>query len=491
MPSAVVPFVGPSYELANMRADAQRTVNMYPVRVESGTGKSQFFLKSVPGLNAVVSSTTAGKITCRGLLSRQQSGNNIVYAVLGDGFYELDGATLTSRGTITGSNTTLTVWMAHGRDHVVIVNRQDAFYYTFATSTLAQITDVDLFADTSWVAYLAGRFVFGNRFSDQFQWTGIDAPNTIDALDFATAESSPDGLMHGIVYREELWLFGSRTVEVWRASSSADSAFERNTGVSISVGCAAPYAISTVDNSLFWIGGDDSGGAIVYRASGYQPQRISNHAIEEKLLSSTNLEGAVAYSYQLNGSVFYCINAPGLDTTLCYELTTNSWFDMAEFFNGDFEQHRITHHAVAPDGTHLFGGTLTTHPTLSDRAVIYTHDFDTYTFEGDVICRERTSPHFATPQYNTVFYPRFRLDCSVGGVVATPKYVQLYYSNDGGATFSASALQRSLGESGDRRVMVQWNRLGSGRDRVWKIRCTDDVAFDIVGADIQAVEGVS
>jgi hypothetical protein len=39
--------------------------------------------------------------------------------------------------------------------------------------------------------------------------------------------------------------------------------------------------------------------------------------------------------------------------------------------------------------------------------------------------------------------------------------------------------------------MVQWNRLGKARDRVWKIRCTDDVAFDIVNVDVQAEEGVS
>lgn len=48
--SGPVPFVGGSDELATRKADAQRTVNMTPTRVESGSGKSNLFLKSIPGL---------------------------------------------------------------------------------------------------------------------------------------------------------------------------------------------------------------------------------------------------------------------------------------------------------------------------------------------------------------------------------------------------------------------------------------------------------
>lgn len=490
MPSMPVPFVGPSYQLANRRADVQRTVNMYPVRVESGTGKSGVYLKSVPGLTSLVTSTTANKNVFRGVTSHSDTKT---FCVLGNGFYELDGTTLTLEGTTT-TITNQTIVMAAGREHVVVVDKSFGYSYEVATGTFTQITDVDFPSLPNWVTYLAGRYIFGARFNDQFYWSAIDDPLTYDALDFATAESSPDGLVRGIVYREELWLFGSRTTEVWRASASADAAFERNTGVSISVGCAAPYSVSLLDNSLLWVGRDENGSNVVYMASGYQPRRISNHAIEEKLGTVAlpqDIEEAQAYCYQQNGHAFYCLNVPGLDTTLCYDISTDSWHERADFFDGDFSQSRITHHVMSPLGEHYFCGSLSGHPTLSDRAVIYTGSESVYTLDGDTLCRERTSPHYATPALNTVFFPRFRLDCSVGSAVASPKYVQLSYSNDGGSTWSASALQRSLGETGDRRVMVQWNRLGSARDRVWRLRCTDDVAFDIINADVQALEGVA
>ena len=45
-------FVGSSYELDNLRADVQRTVNLYPEVIESGNGNSgaQSQLRSTPGL---------------------------------------------------------------------------------------------------------------------------------------------------------------------------------------------------------------------------------------------------------------------------------------------------------------------------------------------------------------------------------------------------------------------------------------------------------
>lgn len=46
-----VPFVGGSYELRRKKADVQRSVNLMPTPIESGTGKADLFLKPVPGLS--------------------------------------------------------------------------------------------------------------------------------------------------------------------------------------------------------------------------------------------------------------------------------------------------------------------------------------------------------------------------------------------------------------------------------------------------------
>lgn len=45
-------FIGPAYTLVSTNVDAQRCVNMYPVKIESGTGKGaqQYYLHPTPGL---------------------------------------------------------------------------------------------------------------------------------------------------------------------------------------------------------------------------------------------------------------------------------------------------------------------------------------------------------------------------------------------------------------------------------------------------------
>jgi hypothetical protein len=43
-------IVGPSYSLNNRKADVQRSVNLFPVVMETPGGKSFAYLDSVPGL---------------------------------------------------------------------------------------------------------------------------------------------------------------------------------------------------------------------------------------------------------------------------------------------------------------------------------------------------------------------------------------------------------------------------------------------------------
>lgn len=49
---ARVPFVGGSYELRRKKADVQRSINLMPTLIESGSGKAAMYLKPIPGLRA-------------------------------------------------------------------------------------------------------------------------------------------------------------------------------------------------------------------------------------------------------------------------------------------------------------------------------------------------------------------------------------------------------------------------------------------------------
>jgi hypothetical protein len=68
--------------------------------------------------------------------------------------------------------------------------------------------------------------------------------------------------------------------------------------------------------------------------------------------------------------------------------------------------------------------------------------------------------------------------------------LMLRYSNDGGHTWSneKTATAGKVGEYGAR---AKFNRLGSGRNRVWELSMTDPVKFSVFGAVLEGEAGTS
>lgn len=59
--------------------------------------------------------------------------------------------------------------------------------------------------------------------------------------------------------------------------------------------------------------------------------------------------------------------------------------------------------------------------------------------------------------------------------------MMLSYSNDGGRRFGAE-LWRSAGRTGETQIQVAWTRLGTGKDRVFRLVATDPAPWRLVGA---------
>lgn len=459
----MIPIVGPSYRLDVRKADVQRSVNLYPVIVESGTGKSPAYLKSLDGLTQLAS--LGAEI--RGF----KAANGRLFVVAGSELIELDGSfTPTVLGTI-GTNSG-PVDFAYGITQLVLVDGPNGYAMDLATNVISPIGAN--FYGSARVGFIDGYFVFIRPGTDQFYWSAINDATVLDALDFATAEGAPDNLVSLVVDHRELWLFGQDTTEVW-VSTGSEAVFERNAGAFIEHGCAAALTAQKLDNSVFWLGRDERGGGIVWRAQGYSPVRISTHAVEESLQTGTDISQASAFTYQKDGHAFYVLQVPGLDTTWAYDVSAQAWHERAELVNGAFAPHRGTCHAYAFD-RHILGDA---------DGNVYELDREAYTNAGDVLVRDRTSPHLATPNYDRIQFGRLEVDCIVGAgkeLGAEPQ-LMMRYSNDGGISFSGWR-QTGLGAIGKTLTRARFLRCGSARDRVWQIRFTDNAPFAIVGATV-------
>lgn len=453
----MLPFVGPSYTLAVRQASAQRSVNLYLQTMETPS-KAAYILRQVPGLTSLAPLGAA----IRGAICAA----NRSFFVAGSTLYEVSGSTATSRGTLLTSSGE--VGMAWGTTQLVITDGPNGYVFTLASNAFAQITDSE-FPGSDRVEYLGGYFILKSPDTQQFLLTAIDDAATIDALDYASAESSPDDIVAHIVSNQRLYLLGEKTAEVWFLAGGVDFPMARSSGETVDVGCIAKWSVRRLDLGFAFIGQDENGSGMVYRVAGGPPSRISTTAVEEALQSSTDLAAATAWVYQDHGQTFYCINAPGLGSTWVYEVSTNAWHERADINGlGQFVQHRATHHIY--NGGHLVGA--------SD-GVVYSMSRGVTTFDGDPIVCERTSPNEATPSRDVVQYSEFVLDCQTGEAASGTPMVELSWSNDGGATFG-NPVTRSAGALGNRYQRLVWRMLGRAIDRVWRVRFSADAPFSII-----------
>lgn len=470
LPVVLEVILGPSYSLSTRRAAVQRSIGWMLRAVEPGNEKAGFFLQQCPGLTRLAN---AGAEIRGGWWTGSRG-----FVVAGTTLYEVSSTwTLTARGTLLTS--TGRVDITQGLTQLVIVDGANGYVLTLATNTFARITDPDFYGSTR-VGFLDGFFIFTRPDTQQFYISAIDNAASLDALDFASAESAPDKLKAVLVDHREVWLFGEVTTEVW-FNAGTSFPFQRNNGAVLEVGCVAAQTAQKMDNSVFWLGQDRNGAGMVWRAEGYQPRRISTFAVEEVLKTSTDLSAATAYCYQDEGQSFYVLKAPGLETTWVYEVSSGQWHERAEIVNGQIEPWRAVAHCYM-HGTHVVGDA---------DGKLYELDPSAYTNDGDVLYRERTSPHSATPERDRVFFDLHRLDVEVGetGSGISP-VIELRYSDDGGYTWG-NWLARSLGEIGQFRQRVEWRRLGSARDRVWQIRTTDNARASIINSAVMAAKGTA
>ena len=459
----------------SVNAADSRMVNLFP-EIVPNEGKSAAFLNRAPGLRLLA---TLGTGPIRGMWSPDPNGS-YAYVVSGDTFYRIDTSyNAQAFGNISGTGQ---VSMSDNGTQIFIATNPDGYIFNMSTQVFGKITDPD-FPGAVTVGYLDGYFVFNEPNSQRVWITSLLDGTSIEPLDFASAEGSPDGLVSLIVDHREAWLFGSNSVEVWYDSGAADFPLERIQGAYNEIGCIATYSVAKLDNGVFWLGGDARGEGIVYRTNGYTGQRISTHAVEWQIQQYGDISDAIGYTYQQDGHSFYVLTFPSAGKTWAYDVSTQSWAERAAWVNGAFTRHRsncqmaFNHEIIVGD--------------YNDGRI---YAFDLNVFADDDQPQRWLRSWRALPQdqndLRRTAQHSLQLDAETGvGVVYgqgdTPQVV-LRWSDDGGHTWS-NEHWASMGAIGAYGTRTFWRRLGMTtklRDRVYEVSGTDPVKISIVGAEL-------
>lgn len=154
--------------------------------------------------------------------------------------------------------------------------------WTDGSSDLAKIDTPDDVVITS-LDVLKGYVFLTVSDTDRFYWIE-PGENTIDPLNFATAESQPDILLQCRSIGDQIWMFGRKSTEPWYLSGDADAPVMPAQGRPYSRGIWGGTAVQIGDEVI--VLGDD--GKVYSVTGGAEP--ISYPGIEERISNAMKIQ---------------------------------------------------------------------------------------------------------------------------------------------------------------------------------------------------------
>lgn len=407
---------------------------------------------------------------CRGLLALPDR----LLAVHGTTLYSVDTAgAATAIGTIAGSDPVIMAHNANLATQALIVC--DAGVYKYQSGAVSLLGDPDLPAGAVGVVFFDQYFILPLA-DGRFFWTGIN-DTTVNALDFATAESDPDGLVGIGRIRGEIYLFGSSTIEVWANSGAASQPFERLPGGRIQSGCASSHTIVELEGSLFWLDADFQ---VARLAGGYDPQVISDRGVYQAVASIADKTTIQAFGFSVAGHAYYVLTSASW--TWVYDASTGLW---SEWSSKNTDCWR----GVASE---LWSGRI----IIGSRSegVLWAIDESAYNEGDEEIQLLLRLPRGDTyPQGGVISQIDIDIETGVGrddvpaNLDRVNPQLTLRWSVDGGKTFKGGRLLE-MGRKGEYTKRVRSTRLGSFKDKgvIFQIETTSPVFRAVLGASILA-----
>ena len=509
-------FVGGNDTTANPYQDAQQTINWYVEASPSKAAKEVTSLLGRAGLIQVAAAPGGGAPGFSNTMTVWPQPSTVTNLPV-RGMWVLPGrtqalvvianvcylATIASPGSLTtpGSlNLSQVGYLASAqgpvsiRDNgiqggyaVLVDGTTNSYLYQIANRTLAP----GPFPGANLVCYIDGWWVFNQLGSAVFYTDAQPYSAAYNASYFALKDAFSDLLVALIENKEELWLIGESTTEIWYDAGGAYFPFQRLVGTLLQVGCKAPYSIARLvsegQEGLMWFGRSERGENIIVRTQGFMQQSVSTPAVSNAIAQYTVTADAIGWAYEEGGHEFYVLNFPTADKTWVYDATLPP--DLAWSQWPSYDPYANQFHRYRGNCFMNFGGMR----IVGDyqNGALYQVTRNAYTDAGWPIKARRRSPYIWNKESRErVFMSSLQIDFAPGqgnasGLGSNPQ-ASLRISRDYGSTYGP-ANKRPMGGIGNFTNRCIWRKLGWSRGAVAEIEVIDPVNRDITGATLKAV----
>lgn len=387
------------------------------------------------------------------------------YVVNGTGLYKINAdKSYLKVGTVEG--TKRVSFASNGIYIAIIVPGEKGYFCSVDGNTTNEITDpvfLDFMAHDGGVGsvgYKQGYFVYT---TDKEHFTGSANTATgnygveFDALDHDEAWVNPDKNMRGFTLKNEFYIAGTQTFELFQNIVTAGIPLKRIPGSTIDAGLAARFGIVEIDGSALFIGGHPQDGIGIHRIQAGATSKKSTAAIDKILESytKTEIETCFAFSWGEYGNRFAAFTLPR--HTLVYNATASVMQGRPIWETCETDSSRWRVQDVVRGHNMNFAT-----DNVDGRVGVLT--MDEYAEYG-VAVPWRFSGEFTQNLGGTVTYSSVELVIETGvGLEAgesdgVDPMIRLFVSDDMGRTFIDMG-EREMGKLGVYKKRLIWNNLG-------------------------------
>ena len=475
-----LPFANGFYMSSSLPISAQQCVNVFR-HVPDEPALNQEALLGTPGIYQAA--TTGPSVADINRGSHLFKGN--AYFVNGASLFRLNAdETTTNLGTILGSGRV--TMAANDTQLMILVPGGDGHIFTKDPDTLTKISDTDFTANGNpqYVVFLDGFFVCTTD-ANKFIVSAVNDGLNYNALDFGSAESSPDAIVVPMVYKNQLFIGGENTLEAFNNIGGADFPFQR-TGLFLDEGIQAPLSAIDTENMVMFVGGGVNEGPAIWALQGNSTGKVSTKAIDSILQRLTALELSNVFSWSYGQSGHYFVGFVLPTTTLVFDSSSGKWHERQSRIlqpSGAFDNLTCRITSVVSANGKLFVGD-------SQDGRIGVLDEDVYTeYESEILRTFSTQPFQNNMKPFSVPYLELTVESGVGNTDAPNPLVSLQQSRDGGKTYSDER-SRSIGKLGEYNKRAIWRRNGrAARFDVFRFVMSDPVKCVFIQLTAQ-IEGV-
>lgn len=347
-------------------------------------------------------------------------------------------------------------------------------FWVLTGTTLTLNADLDLPAASSFTV-LDGYGILPG-FGNQWYITDIDDFTSINPLDFASAESSPDAIRRAAVRENELVLFGADSIEFWRDTGDTFP-FGRVTAKRI--GCLSAGSVTRVAQTLAWVATDESDNIYVAVMNGYDAQRISTHAVERAIRDDADRESITATSWGEDGHTFLALS--GSNWTWVYDKATGLWHERQSYGSNKWRCNNVVAFAnklIACDAS---------------EGKLYEMHRDYYDEAGNPLIVTIVTPtHHVFPDRLDIDKVHIRAVMGQGATpgddATTDPQLMIRVSRDGGSTWGPQRFL-SMGVDGERNLRIiarRWGRPFDDQGATFQLSASAAVARGFLDAAMDA-----